>query len=99
MDVIVERSFKLYEQLFDYQLRINDGEILDEENICKIEEILIESDQIIREALAAKEVLKKEKLLTRTKGTIHLERAKRALYYSKEICNKLLPGQNSAIEN
>lgn len=99
VDSIVEKSFNMYDILFDYHQRTNEGEVLCDEDISQLEEILSESEKIIRDALAAKEVLRKEKLLTRTKGTIHLERAKRALYYCKETSNKLLLAQNSSIEN
>ncbi|PTX41729.1 hypothetical protein C8P64_3229 [Christiangramia gaetbulicola] len=99
VDSVVERSFNIYEQLFDYHLRINEGEILGAEDMSQVEYILKESDKIIKDAHAAKEILKKEKFFTRAKATIHLERAKRAVYYCRDTSEDLLLAHTTRRKN
>ncbi len=99
IDSIVERSFNIYEQLFDYHLCFNDGKILGEEDLFQVQYILKESDKIIKDAQFAKAILKKEKLFTRTKATIQLQRAKRAIYYCRDTGEDLLLAHTSKKKN
>ena len=99
VDSVVARSFNLYDRLFDYHIRSNAGDILDEGDICDLEEIFSHSEVIILDARAAKNAIKNEKLLKKTKATIQLERAKRAIYYCHKTSKKLLLAQNTNIQN
>lgn len=95
IDSIVARSFDLYDLLFNYETRINEGEILCPEDICEVEKIFLNSENIIQEAIAAKIYFKEENVITRTQATIQLEKAKRVVYYSRKISKKILLAQNA----
>ncbi|QYA25322.1 hypothetical protein G3I01_07280 [Gramella sp. MT6] len=99
VDSVVERSFNMYEQIFNYHLQINEGEILCEEDLLIINEIAFESEKIIKKAIDAKKILKKEKFIPRTMATIRLERAKRAVYYCQEASQEVLLAQNIGLKN
>ena len=96
IDSVVTKSFDLYNQLFDYEMRVNAGEVLAEEDICQIEEFSIHSEILAENALHVSSYLDTEGVLKRIKGTIQLQRAKRVLTYcrqtSKEIIGKQKPG-------
>ncbi|MCB7481480.1 hypothetical protein [Christiangramia sediminis] len=94
IDSIVAQSFDLYDLLFDYETRIKEGELLCPEDICEVEKIFLNSENIIQEAIAAKVHFKKKNVITRTQATIHLEKAKRAVYYSRTASEKILLAQN-----
>lgn len=98
IDSIVAQSFDIYDLLFDYETRIHEGELLCLEDICELEKIFSNSENIILKAMAAKVFLKKEDIITRTQATIHLQKAKRAAYYSLKISEELLLAQNANFE-
>ncbi|MGA8855250.1 MAG: hypothetical protein WB492_13830 [Christiangramia sp.] len=94
IDSVVAISFNLYNLLIDYEKRVDKDEILSEEDLCQIENILSNSENIIQAALAAKAHFKNENIIIKTKATIHLERAKRALYYCKKTSEEILLAEN-----
>lgn len=98
IDSIVTHSFDLYDLLFEYEKCMEGDGVFCEEDIHALENILAESHSIIQKAIEAKATFQSESLLTRTRATIQLEKAKRAVYHSRKISEEILLAQNVQIE-
>ncbi|TBW28098.1 hypothetical protein [Gramella sp. KN1008] len=92
IDSVVVQSFNLYEKLFTYKKRLDAGDILNKDELCQIEAFSSFSDSLAKNAIAVRSDLDSESFLMKIRGTIQLQRAKRALDYchrtSKEIISK-----------
>lgn len=89
IDSVVAKSFDLYDNLFAYKERLNAGDTLSEAELCKIEAFSIHSDSLAKDAIAVESDLDSESFLTRIKGTVQLQRAKRALDYCRQISKEI----------
>ncbi|MCM8571004.1 hypothetical protein NE848_16520 [Gramella jeungdoensis] len=95
IDSVVANSFNIYDYIFDYKMRMEAGEILNEEEMCRIEEFSVHSEILEKNAIKVSSYLDTESFLTRVKGTIQLQRAKRVLAYCRQTSNEIMIKQNA----
>lgn len=99
IDTIVERSFEMYDKIYEFETKRKRDLALKKDHILWIEKLLTTSDSIFFQATEAKKDFKDKSVLLRLKATIHLQRAKRAIAYCQVTCEDILLAHRDIYED
>ncbi|MCP9199705.1 hypothetical protein MKO06_07300 [Gramella sp. GC03-9] len=89
VDSLVDKSFDMYDAVYDYNLRLESGEELNDEEMDLLEQISHDSELLSAYAIEAAEDIDGRSVFRQGKALLNLNRAKKALTYclvtTKEI--------------
>ncbi|MUP47399.1 hypothetical protein E0K83_16785 [Gramella sp. BOM4] len=98
VDSLVDKSFDMYDAVYDYNQRLATGEELNEDEMDLLEQITQDSEILSEYALEAAEDIDGKSVFKQGKALLQLNRAKKALTYCLKTSKEILLGENLVTE-